>query len=138
MAAPLFAGKNIADPIPEIPGGVRSASVLLNSALRHSMATPSISPLTITPLRRKGRRETRLLTVSAASANSSGGMGKYWVADMGILYRLSRGKDKESHYGRRDPGNESNQISDRETTFQNGNCVCFVLMEHQELPKAEV
>ena len=76
MTALLFAWKDIADPIPEIPVGVRSASVVLNSALRYSMATPSISRLTITPLRREGRRETRLLTVSAVSTKSSGGDGK--------------------------------------------------------------
>jgi hypothetical protein len=52
----------------------------------------------MTPLLRKGKRDTRLLTVSQASANISGDMGKNCVADIlyAVLYRLSRWRDKES------------------------------------------
>jgi hypothetical protein len=62
------------------------------------MATPSNSPVTITPLLRKGSRDTRLLTVSQASANISGDMGKNCVADIlyAVLNRLSCWRDKES------------------------------------------
>jgi hypothetical protein len=46
------------------------------------MATPINSPVTITPLRKKGSRETRLLTVSQASANILGDWRKYCGADI--------------------------------------------------------
>jgi hypothetical protein len=47
------------------------------------MATPINSPVTLTPLLKKGNRETRRLIVSQASANISGDIGKYCGA--GIL-----------------------------------------------------
>ena len=49
------------------------------------MVTPTSSPVTLTPLRRKGSCETLLLIVSQACANSSGGRGKYWVADIVVF-----------------------------------------------------
>jgi hypothetical protein len=52
------------------------------------MATPSNSPVTMTPLLKKGSRETRLLTVSQARANISGGMGKNCVSDICILFLI--------------------------------------------------
>jgi hypothetical protein len=62
------------------------------------MATPINSPVTPTPLLKNGKRETRLLTVSQASANISEDIGKYWDAVMFLCcsYRLSRKMDKES------------------------------------------
>jgi hypothetical protein len=56
--------------------------------LRHSMATPSNSPVTMTPLLKKGSRETRLLTVSQVRANISGGMGKNCVSDICMLFLI--------------------------------------------------
>jgi hypothetical protein len=50
------------------------------------MATPINSPVTLTPLLKKGNRETRLLTVSQASANISGDIGKYCGADICGLF----------------------------------------------------
>jgi hypothetical protein len=52
------------------------------------MATPSNSPVTITPLLKNGNRETRLLTVSQARANISGGMGKNCVSDICMLFLI--------------------------------------------------
>jgi hypothetical protein len=44
--------------------------------------------VTITPLLKKGSRETRLLTVSQARANISGGMGKNCMSDISILFLI--------------------------------------------------
>jgi hypothetical protein len=52
------------------------------------MATPINSPVTITPLLKNGSRETRLLTVSQARANISGGMGKNCVSDIFMLFLI--------------------------------------------------
>jgi hypothetical protein len=52
------------------------------------MATPINSPVTITPLLKNGSRETRLLTVSQARANISGGMGKNCVSDICMLFLI--------------------------------------------------
>jgi hypothetical protein len=42
----------------------------------------------MTPLLKKGNRETRLLTVSQARANISGGMGKNCVSDICMLFLI--------------------------------------------------
>jgi len=44
--------------------------------------------VTITPLLKNGNRETRLLTVSQARANISGGMGKNCVSDICMLFLI--------------------------------------------------
>jgi hypothetical protein len=44
--------------------------------------------VTRTPLLKKGNRETRLLTVSQARANISGGRGKNCVSDICMLFLI--------------------------------------------------
>jgi hypothetical protein len=89
--------------MPGASRGVLTASDRDGSALRHSMVTPTSSPVTLTPPRRNGSCETRLLTVSQACAKSSGAMGRYWVEDMGVSaiglagdpYNGSRGSGRQ-------------------------------------------